>query len=93
MADIVAGDASDLPSDKQEETHKLVFDAAKMQMQKLREIRWSARVSMLSSAMAKYKATNLTLNDISVDSSACDLRAMLCHMINYYNPQASFFHL
>ena len=54
---------------------KLVLGAAKRQVPKLCETRWSARVSTLSSVMAKYKAIHLTLNDSSVESSACDARA------------------
>jgi len=77
IADIVVGDASDLSADEQEEMDKLVLGAAKRQVPKLCETRWSVHVSTLSSVMAKYKAIiiHLTLNDISVESSACDARA------------------
>ena len=44
MTDIIVGGASDLPADEQEETDKLVLGAAKRQVPKLCETRWSARV-------------------------------------------------
>jgi len=75
IADDVVGDATDLPAEEQEETDKLVLGAVKKQVPKLCETRWSARVSTLSSIIAKYKAIHLTLYDISVESSACDARA------------------
>ena len=70
IANIVVGDATDLPAEEQEETDKLVLNAVKRQVPKLCETRWSACVSTLSSVMAKYKAIHLSLNDISVRANA-----------------------
>lgn len=74
IASIVVGDAADLPLEEQEETDKLVLNSVKKQVPKLCETRWSARVTTLSSVIAKYKAIYLALNDIAMESSTTDAR-------------------
>lgn len=74
ISSIVVGDAADLPPEEQEETDKLVLGSVRKQVPKLCETRWSARVTTLSSVIAKYKAIYLALNDIAVESSSPDAR-------------------
>ena len=52
----------------------LVLKSVKRQVPKLCETRWSARVTTLSSVIAKYKAIYLALNDIALESSTTDAR-------------------
>ena len=74
IASIVVGDVANLPPEEQEETDKLVLKSVKRQVPKLCETRWSARVTTLSSVIAKYKAIYLALNDIALESSTTDAR-------------------
>ena len=75
IANIVIRDAVDMPAEEQEEADKLVLKSAKKQVPKLCVTRWSARVTTLSTVMAKYKAIYLALDDIAVESSTADVRA------------------
>lgn len=63
-----------LPKEEQELTDQLVREAVGKQVPKLCETRWSARVTTLSSVMAKYKAIYLALHDIATESSNTEAR-------------------
>ncbi len=53
---------------------RLVKESSSRQVPRLCETRWSARVSTLSSVIAKYKAIYNALKDISLESSNADAR-------------------
>ena len=72
----------EIPSEEQEESDKLVLNSAKKQVPKLCERRWSARVSTLSSVIAKYKVIYFALNDIGLESLATDVRTNALSHLN-----------
>ena len=61
---------------------KLVVGSKQRQVPRLFETRWSARVTTLSSVIAKYRAIVLALRDIAFESCSSESRANALYYIN-----------
>ena len=70
------------PEEDSELADKLVVGSKQKQVPRLCETRWSARVTTLSSVIAKYRAIVLALCDIAVESCSSESRANALSYIN-----------
>lgn len=80
ISDVIVDDS--LPEEDRELADKLVVGSKQRQVPRLCETRWSARVTTLSSVIAKYRAIVLALRDIVFESCSSEFRANALYYIN-----------